>query len=190
MDDLDAEWLLNSSVVITEKMDGENTTIYSDYIHARSVDAPSHWTQSYVRQLQSKIGREIPKGWRVCGENLYAKHSIKYDRLEDFFLMFSIWDDQNRCLSWLETVEWSQLLGLKLVNIWFVGGTWSKDTAQRLYDNHCLHHGEIEGYVVRTLDGFSYQMFRRNVGKFVRAKHVRTSHHWRFEKIEKNSLVG
>jgi hypothetical protein len=182
----DLQFLEESSVVATEKMDGENTTIYSDYIHARSVDSRSHWTQSYVRQLQSKIGHDIPKGWRICGENLYAKHSIKYDKLEDFFLMFSIWDDKNQCLSWLETVEWAKLLGLKVVDVFFVGPCW-KDTVHRIYKGNSKHK-TIEGYVVRTLNGFSYGSFRKCTGKFVRKNHVQTSHHWRFEKIEKNEL--
>ena len=29
-------------VVVTEKMDGENTTLYRDYMHARSVDSRFH----------------------------------------------------------------------------------------------------------------------------------------------------
>ena len=30
-------------VVVTEKMDGENTTLYADYLHARSID--SDWDE-------------------------------------------------------------------------------------------------------------------------------------------------
>jgi hypothetical protein len=37
-------------VIVTEKMDGENTTMYSDYIHARSVDGRSHSSQDWAYQ--------------------------------------------------------------------------------------------------------------------------------------------
>ena len=30
--------LLNKNVIVSLKMDGENTTLYTDYIHARSID--------------------------------------------------------------------------------------------------------------------------------------------------------
>ncbi len=171
----------NKEVVVTEKMDGENTTIYSDYIHARSIDAQSHWTQSYVRQLQNKIGFNIPKGWRVCGENLYAKHSIKYDKLKDYFLMFSIWNDKNECLSWDETIEWAILLEIKLVPILY-RGIYNENTIKHCYLNN------TEGYVIRLTDKFNYSQFKLSVAKFVRKNHVTTSNHWKFEKIERNKL--
>jgi len=36
-----------------------------------------------------------------------------------------------------------------------------------------------EGYVVRTIDGFSSQEFPRHVAKYVRAGHVQTDETWR-----------
>ena len=59
-------------VVITEKLDGENSSLYSDYIHARSIDGRHHWSRDWVKNFHSKICWEIPQGFRVCGENLYA----------------------------------------------------------------------------------------------------------------------
>lgn len=38
-------------VVITEKMDGENTTMYPDFIHARSLDSKDHPSRHYVKTL-------------------------------------------------------------------------------------------------------------------------------------------
>src|SRR3546814_8478297 len=68
-------------VIVTEKMDGENTTLYRDYIHARSVDGRSHPSRDWVKQFRSGIAADIPEDWRVCGENLFAKHSIHYTAL-------------------------------------------------------------------------------------------------------------
>ena len=75
-------------IIITEKMDGENTTMYCDYIHARSVDGRHHPSRNYVKQFRSSISHEIPEGWRVCGENLYAVHSIRYEDLSHYFQGF------------------------------------------------------------------------------------------------------
>lgn len=88
------------AVVVTEKMDGENCTMYSDYIHARSLEYSSHPSRDRVKAMWSQIAHDIPKGWRVCGENLYAEHSIHYDDLSSYFQVFSVWNDKNVCLSW------------------------------------------------------------------------------------------
>jgi hypothetical protein len=105
----------NKEVIVTLKMDGENTTMYSDYIHSRSLTENSHPSRNWVKSFHSQIKHNIPEGWRVCGENLFAKHSIEYSNLESFFLCFSIWNEKNICLSWDETVEWASLLGIQMV---------------------------------------------------------------------------
>src|ERR1035437_2474362 len=65
-------------VIVTLKMDGENTTFYSDYIHARSLDSNSHPTRDWVKGLWSRVCYLLDDNMRVCGENLYAVHSMEY----------------------------------------------------------------------------------------------------------------
>ena len=116
------EQLVNAKeVVITEKMDGENTTLYSDYIHSRSIDSERHPSQSWVRNFWAKMRWEIPDGWRLCGENLYAKHSIYYNNLPGYFLLFSVWNEKNECLSWKDTVEIATMLRIPLIPILYIG---------------------------------------------------------------------
>lgn len=172
-------------VIITEKMDGENTTIYKDYVHARSIDGRDHWSRSWVKNLQAKIGYEIPDGWRICGENLYAKHSIGYSDLDSYFLVFSIWNEKNECLSWDETVQYANILGLKTVPLIY-DGIWNAEYTQNLYAN--MNRESQEGYVVRTADSFPYIAFDKSLAKFVRKEHVGTSHHWMFTASEKNTI--
>ena len=90
---------MGREVVVTEKLDGENTTMYTDYIHARSLDSHHHPSRDWVKQLHGEIGYKIPVGWRVCGENMYARHSIVYYDLTTYFYGFSIWDETNTALS-------------------------------------------------------------------------------------------
>lgn len=172
-------------VVVTEKMDGENTTIYKDYIHARSIDGRSHWSRSRVKNLAGLISHELGD-YRICGENLQAKHSIKYDNLESYFYMFSIWDSLNNCLSWKETQEWAEILNLTTVPVLY-HGPWDAKLIQDLYTQD--KRETMEGYVVRIEDGFHYLNFNKSLAKFVRANHVDSSnHHWMFTATEENLL--
>lgn len=182
------------SVVVTAKMDGENTTMYRDGIHARSLEYDAHPSRAWVKSLHARIAHEIPENWRICGENLYAKHSIHYTNLSDLFLVFSIWDGL-RCLPWKDTVEYAEVLGLRTVPVLVGECTWEHGFDKELValgsslEKNGLHGDPSEGYVVRLADEFAYGAFRRSAGKYVRANHVATSHHWRFEKLVPN-LVG
>lgn len=79
-------------VVCTEKLDGECTTMYRDYIHARSIYSNNHESQTWVKKMHSSIKHLIPENYRICGENMYAKHSIKYDHLTSYFYVFAIFN--------------------------------------------------------------------------------------------------
>jgi hypothetical protein len=173
-------------VVVTVKLDGENTTLYRDYLHARSLDSSSHESQAWVRALQATVGHLIPEGWRIAGENLYAKHSIHYRNLDTYFYIYSIWDEKNRALSWDETEEWAALLGLQTVPVLY-RGPWDETLIRNLVAD--THDGDpCEGYVVRTAAGFDYPEFRTHVAKFVRAGHVTTDQHWKSQAVTPNLL--
>lgn len=169
------EHFVGKEVVVTKKMDGENTTMYRDFIHARSPSGGNHPTRDWVKALWGQISYEIPEGWRFCGENLYAEHSIHYKGLPSYFLLFSIWNDKNICLSWDETVMWGDILGLwteKDTLLW--RGTWDEEAIKALR----VDSTKDEGYIVRTVGEFHYKDFRRNVAKYVRKNHVHTHGHW------------
>ncbi len=54
-------------IIVTKKMDGENTTMYSDHIHARSLDSRGGQDRAYVKQIWAQIAHDIPQDWRICG---------------------------------------------------------------------------------------------------------------------------
>ena len=173
-------------VVVTLKYDGENTTMYNDYIHARSINSGNHESRNFVKKIHSEIMADIPEGWRVCGENMFAKHSIFYNNLEAYFFVFSIWNNQNICLSWEETKEYCQLLNLKHVPVLYEG-IFDEKIIQKLYKPE-FNGNLMEGYVVRLKDSFSYKNFKTSVAKFVRENHVSTHGHWMREKVVPNLL--
>ena len=142
---------LDKNVVVTLKMDGENTTMYNDKVYARSIDGISDDTKHWIKNFHQKIAWEIPEGWRLCGENLHIKHSIKYDDLESYFLLFSMWDEKNRCLSWKDTLEYASVLGLKFVKPIYVG-KYDRKLIEKSFEEYIKRH---EGYVIRLADGFN-----------------------------------
>ncbi len=171
-------------VVITEKMDGENTTMYSDHIHARSIDSRHHPSRTWVKSLHGSIAHLIPPGWRFCGENLYAQHSIVYENLKSYFYLFSVWDEQNQALTWDEVEKWAESLGLALVPVIY-RGQWDESLTRGLK----IDTKVCEGYVVRTTAGFAYAEFSKHIAKWVRKGHVQTDDHWMHTKIIPNSLT-
>jgi hypothetical protein len=172
-------------VVITEKMDGENTTFYSNDLHARSLDYEPHPSRSKIKALHAQIGYNIPKGFRVCCENLTAVHSIKYTNLKSICQVFSIWDGLT-CLNWDDTVMYADLLGLQTVPFLY-RGPWDEILAKELPDY--LNLQKQEGYVVRPASSFQMRDFRRVVGKYVRQGHVITHGHWMRSQLEFNEVL-
>lgn len=174
-------------VVVTEKMDGENTTIYhGGRCHARSVDGRHHHSRDWVKPFASNIGHLIPEGHRICGENLYAKHSINYNNLDSYFYGFSIWDDsRNVALSWDETLEYFNLLGITPVKTLYQG-IYDESIIKSLWNESMWD--DCEGYVLRIVDEISYDSFSKYVGKFVRSHHVQSDIHWMNTQITPNKL--
>jgi ATP-dependent RNA circularization protein (DNA/RNA ligase family) len=166
---------IGEDVVVTVKLDGENTSISKDYTHARSLDSRHHWSRNLIKKLHSQIGWMLPPNLIICGENIFATHSIKYEDLDDYFQVFNVWDrEKDECLSWDETVSTCELLGLTHVPVLYKG-IWD----EHIIKNLPLDLEKNEGYVVRVSPSFNRQDFGKKVAKFVRSGHVQeNSQHW------------
>jgi hypothetical protein len=187
----DVDFFIGKEVVVSEKIDGECSSCYSDYIHARSIDSKNHESRTWVKALHGQIAHEIPKGWRICGENMYAKHSIHYHNLESYFYVYSIWDENNIALSWDDTVAYSGILGLKTVPVFF-RGVWGETTREditKAYEDYCKASPDpVEGYVIRVTGKVAYKDYRRSYAKMVRKGHVQTSRFWMKEVVIPNEI--
>ena len=180
--------LENEEVVVTEKMDGENSTIYSDgYYHARSLDGRGGEDRGIVASIAARVERDLPRGWHICMENIYAQHSIAYSHLPEYCMVFSIWDENNNALSWDETIEWCDLLGLITVPVLY-RGKYDKELIHSLFTPTKENGDQMEGYVIRVTRAFHLSEFSACLAKFVRKNHVQTSKHWRYQAIKKNGL--
>lgn len=182
----DLAGLAGREVVVTEKLDGENTTLYADGLHARSLDSAHHPSRGWVKALQGRIGARIPDGWRICGENMFARHSIPYDGLESFFYGFSVWDGDH-CLGWDRTETFLRGLGIPVPPVLW-RGVLDARAEKALQRARRPDTGRQEGYVVRPADGFGAGDFGRLVAKWVRPGHVTTGTHWMHAAVVPNGL--
>ena len=215
---LSLDGFLGKEVVVSEKIDGENTSMMSDYIHARSLDSGDHLSRHWVKALHGTIKHQIPKGWRICGENMFALHSIYYTGLTSYFYVFAIFDENNTCLAWKDVEDFSDLLGLQTVPVLYKG-IWDKDLVSKCYTQKSILKGwtpkkeikefkdfrrkifdgeEIssfadesqEGYVCRIANAFDYSDYDKYVAKWVKKNHVQSSDNWMTEAVIPNKLKG
>lgn len=192
-------------VIVSEKRDGECTTLYTDHMHARSLDSKHHSSRDWMKAFWNGVRYDIPDYWRVVGENMYARHSVAYENLFTWFEGYFIWNDLNEALSWDDTLEWFALIGssagtpIRPVPVLYDGiydekaieAAWQdllRQDAKDAADGSPLQ--EREGYVIRTADGFRYAEFAEHVAKWVRPNHVTTSSHWMHAEIVPNGLAA
>ena len=177
-------------VIVTEKMDGENTSMYRDHIHARSLDSRNHPSRNWVKNLHARIAHEIPTGWRICGENLYAAHSIHYRELPGYFLVFAIYNERNECLSWGDMVSYASILNLPVVPLLY-RGPYNEERIRACYTGISVFgESKQEGYVLRIDDSFPWIRHLVSLGKYVRAGHVQTEGGWMHSAVKSNELAN
>lgn len=177
--------LIDEEIVITEKMDGENTNMYRNNIHARSIDSRYHPSRDWVKRFwANNVCFQMPLTDRICGENMYAEHSIRYDNLDSYFYGFSYWRDDT-CLDWdttLERFEFHNIIPVKELG----RGTFSKEGIHQISRDLDLNHQE--GLVIRPVREFTLDEFPYVVGKWVRPNHVQTDDHWMHSAVVPNGL--
>src|SRR5206468_330372 len=105
------------------------------------------------------------------GENVYAKHSLHYKGLTSYFYVFAIFNHHNVCISWDETIEYANLLGLDVVPVLY-RGVWNEAKVKACYLGRSVFDAEQEGYVVRTTAAFPHSTCSSHFAKYVRAEHV------------------
>ncbi|GGE19081.1 2'-5' RNA ligase [Primorskyibacter flagellatus] len=177
--------LMVDDLVVTEKMDGENTTIHSTGSHARSPDSRYHPSRDWLKAFAAGISPNLEDGERIIGENLYARHSVAYDALPSYFLGFG-WIVDDEVQSWDRTMTRFQELGISAVPTLY-RGPYRDDLFEGIARN--LDLTKHEGYVVRTAGAFDENAMPECMGKYVRAGHVQADIHWMKAEVVPNKLA-
>lgn len=163
-------------LVASIKMDGGNVSAYPDAFHGRSKDSGTQPWDTYAKRLWSQFRFDIPEGWRVSCESMYARRSVAYENLESPLYVIGIWNEKNELISWADTVEWAQMLGLPTVPPIYVGTDFKE--ASTVWKKQFTPETS-EGFVIRDAGKIPHAQFGSRVVKYVRANHVQTSADWR-----------
>ena len=181
-------------LVVTEKLDGSNSCLTSEKVYARSHSGEPHrdewdWLKKKHRE---ELMHQIPDHIAIYGEYLYARHSIKYTELPDYFIVFAALDmEEEKWLSWKETVVLATELGLPTAPV-IEQGYWEEIDKERSPSGKSEYGDTREGYVIRPYRSFDYGKWSDFAAKCVRENHIRTEElHWRKGgETETNELAG
>lgn len=183
-------FFLGKEVVVTEKLDGGNTSLYQGSVFARSVDSPAHqgWfamVKKYHGWKTSGAIPEWPQSLVMYGEDMYGIHSLEYDamRRNETYRTFAVRETAfDIFMPWDKVVHYAEMLGLKTVPVVFRGVFTTTEEITTFFRLKRLEPssigGEREGFVMRIADGFHADNFGTAVTKYVRPGHVQTDEHW------------
>jgi hypothetical protein len=174
--------LVGVDIVITEKLDGSNTSLTKDGVYGRShVDFTKNPWDVKSWELWNRIKNDIDKDIFIFGEGMYGIHSILYSNLKSYFYIFGV-RDNNIWVSWDQVDEYSFLLDIPTVPVLFKGVVNSEKELKTLTEDLTSKPSELggvrEGIVVRNANMFHNDDFSSNVMKWVRKGHVQTDEHW------------
>lgn len=178
-------------VVHTEKLDGENNCLNRYGVFARSHATPSTspWT-NLLRQKWALIKNDLGD-LELFGENLYAIHSIAYQKLEHHYYVFAV-RHMEQWLSWEEVCFYAAAFDLPTVPVLASHAPIGREVDFRnevlslagmesdfkSTDAASQHPCTVEGIVSRNAHGFDANDLGTNVFKYVRKGHVKTDEHW------------
>lgn len=193
----DISLLINNQIIITEKMDGSNTSLEADGCFARThAGPPTHLSFDGLKALHATIKYKIPANIQLFGEWCYALHSIAYETLPAYFLMFGIREISGEApfwYSWEEMQEWAAELEVPTVPLLWEGTVSSEKELRTLTTGLTLQSSCFgptrEGLVIRVRDVIDDDCFSKSVMKWVRKDHVQTTEHWKNQEIVRNKLA-
>ena len=186
---LQGNWFINykdKEIVITEKLDGENSAFTYNGVYARSHGniTTSPWSRNLwdpQEGLYWNCKSCIGENEILFGENLYGEHSIHYSNLPAYFFLFACCDDNN-FYSWDDVVNMSEICFLRHVPVLWEGKVSSEKELEDLVNKLVKEPSEFgdtrEGVVIRIKDSFPIKDFSKYVCKWVRPNHVQTDEHW------------
>lgn len=183
----DFDALVGVPIVITEKLDGENTCLNELGVFARSHSAPTRNPWAGYLWSHWDLLRDGLQGIEVFGESLFAIHSITYTGLEHYFYVFAVRQEEV-WVSWKEVKLYAELIDTPLAPVLFEGVIERAQDLQALIEklvtepsslsDESLGHTPREGVVVRVQASFHNDDFATHVLKWVRQNHVQTNEHW------------
>jgi RNA ligase len=186
--------LCGEEIVITEKLDGSNLTYARKSVFARShAGPPTHRSFDLAKAAHARIGHQIDPKLSIFCEYCFAIHSIAYDALPDYSLVFGVRDDVAASwYAWDDVKVQAFQLGLPTVPELFRGVVADaralEELTSTLAEQPSAFGGIREGVVVRLARAYADAEFSESLGKWVRKDHVTTDEHWMHQNIRAQKL--
>jgi len=176
------EPLLDTDIVITEKIDGSNLCFTKRDVFARShAGPPGHPSFDQAKAKHAEINYRLLETVQVFMEYTYAVHSIEYTKMQSFFWVIGVLV-ADTWASFPAVGGWASVLNLPTVPVLYTGRVSSRTELQCLIDKLAVRKSSLggpqEGLVVRCVDNFHTLDFPAYVAKYVRADHIQTDEHW------------
>lgn len=186
---------LNKQVIVTEKLDGGCCAIHNGKVYARTVTQEAdHESFDYIKQVHAhktlpSLEEEKIEGVRyfdlenitVYGENMYAVHSIEYNKLDDYFYVYAV-KENDIFLSWQDVLIFCQKYKFKIVPLVTMSVFLNTNQIKGWLDREILLPSNFgttrEGFVIRSSSAFHINDFDKNIAKYVRANHIQTDDDW------------
>jgi ATP-dependent RNA circularization protein (DNA/RNA ligase family) len=194
----EVEALLSGDVVVEEKLDGANVGLSvgeSGRIKAQNRGQYLSLPQGgqfgrldeWIEARGEAIAAVIPPQSIIFGEWCAARHSLAYDNLPDWWMIFDIYHRQHACfLSTNVRHELVAKLGLAEIQILFRGRATLKSLMRLLSETSSSYRsGPMEGIVIRSeIDDVVKARAKLVQPEFTQAM----GDHWRRRRIEWNFL--
>lgn len=189
--------LLAGKVTIEEKIDGANVGIIRHKsgftlqkrgsLVAQSEHEQFQYLYNWANRTKYDNIMAIPSGYLIYGEWCYAVHSIYYDRLPDYFLVFDILKDKRK---WLDREERDNFCAkYELASVPLIAeGYFSITDLCDLIPKKSAYGDMAEGIVLKR-----YRKREYIRGKIVKPQFIKIleeSEHWAKYNIRKNRSVG
>lgn len=190
--------LLNHHVTVEEKLDGANLGISLDPFGELRFQNRGQFLQppfsgqfarltGWAGQHRQSLATVLKPGLTLFGEWLAARHSLRYDKLPDWFVAFDVHDaGENAFWSVARRDKFVYGVGLAVAPRMFIGRTNLADL-KRLVMNSRSKYGQtaLEGVVVRQ-DNYQLSQIR---AKLVRPDFAQSiEEHWLRRTLEWNKL--
>ncbi len=193
----EAESFLRQPVVVEEKVDGANLGIsFDDHgnllaqnrgnLLKRGIKDQFAPLWAWLSERETRLFDALEDRFILFGEWCYARHSIHYTRLPDYFLAFDVFDRREH--DFLSSVRRDEICGdLNLATVPKVGaGLFSLDEISRLIGLSSLYDGPMEGVYLRQES--SSRLIQR--AKVVRTEFVQLiGEHWLNQPMVANRLL-
>lgn len=185
--------LLRGRCVITEKMDGANIGIigtkqgFKMQKRGSLVDISEHAQFGRFKAWANEkydVLSHIPNKWILYGELMHTVHSVYYDKLPDWVLIFGIWDGKEY-MEWEEVEEYCSDNGLYTVPHLFTSSGWDRNTIvdDCMPDDSFYGSEEAEGIVI-------YNYKRQQRAKVVKEEFVKgIGKHWTSNAVKINKII-